>query len=370
MKKYSIILLLLVILVFITSCRNNTLYLEDATITLSLGLDHNENNSLVVYQSNPVFSKNAQDKYQVLSVDNILNDRQSRTALNATADGFVVNGKVQVLLLGKKLLETITPLDYLDTFYRDPKNAVNIIMIAVDGPVSDIMNFQEKSTPLLAVYIKDLIDTAYRDRITVKTELDDFHTQLSNKGVTPYITEIKKGEKNILITGCALLKNDGTYATSLNKDQSSLLMLLQGDTEQPANLSFKLSESEHQKNAIGIVVQKTKRRISTNYIEDKFHFDIEMDMDVNLLEWTYGPNAEKDKAMLEKVIREKLQQGFYEVITTIQDHAIDPIGLGNYARAYQYQQWKEVQNDWGEALANAEITVSPKVKIRSLGGLK
>jgi Ger(x)C family germination protein len=358
-------------MLIITTACGNAVPLEDTTITLSIGIDYDENNNLVVYQANPVFDKDAEEKQNVISVSNVLSLRQARNALNATTNGYVVGGKVQVILLGKKLLNSANPINYLDTFYRDPKTAVNVVMVAVDGPVSDVMNYKHKSYPFLSVYLKDLIETAYQNKITVKTELDKFYTQVYNKGITPYITEIKKGEEDIIITGSALLKNNGSYAISLNKEESMLLMLLQGDTDEPSNLTFKQSEDERNNNqSIGIVVQNTKHSVTTNYVDGKFYFDIHLDMNIVFSERTYAGNAEKNIGKLERIATEKLQQGFDQVIAIIQDNAIDPIGLGNYARAYQYHEYKEFQDNWGQALADAEITVTPKVTINSFGVIK
>ncbi|MDZ7542436.1 Ger(x)C family spore germination protein, partial [Clostridium perfringens] len=46
------------------------------------------------------------------------------------------------------------------------------------------------------------------------------------------------------------------------------------------------------------------------------------------------------------------------------------IGLGPYARAYEYAQWKKVQDDWGEVLSNADIKVNVKVKVNGTGTIK
>lgn len=366
MKRHFIIPLLLFALIFITSCRSHGVYLEDTTISLSVGMDLDKNNNLVLYQISPVFSEDAQSKHDVLSVANVLNARQARDALNASSSGYVVGGKIQVFLLGKKLLSAEPAMNYLDNFYRDPKPAINVILVAVDGPVADIMNFSPQSNGRLSVYLKELIETANRNRITVKTELDDFFSQTYNKGITPYITEIRKGEEEILITGATLLKNDGTYATSLNKDQTSLLMILQGDVDQPTNLSIKLTEND----SIGFTIQKVRRKVTSNYVDGKFYFDISLEMMVNFLELSSGTNASKDIKELENIAEERLQERFNELIAIIQEHTIDPIGLGNYARAYHYQQWKQVKNHWGEALAEAEISVTPKVTLKSFGIIK
>ncbi|MDC0759319.1 Ger(x)C family spore germination C-terminal domain-containing protein [Brevibacillus sp. AG] len=49
---------------------------------------------------------------------------------------------------------------------------------------------------------------------------------------------------------------------------------------------------------------------------------------------------------------------------------VDPIGLGKYARAYAYDEWKKVEDEWGRAFSKAKVTIHPEVKIISVGALK
>ncbi|MBM6649594.1 Ger(x)C family spore germination C-terminal domain-containing protein, partial [Bacillus sp. RIT 809] len=49
---------------------------------------------------------------------------------------------------------------------------------------------------------------------------------------------------------------------------------------------------------------------------------------------------------------------------------IDPIGLGLYARAYTYQDWKRFQNQWGKALSKADVNIKVHVKIGGMGTIK
>ncbi|WP_458259534.1 Ger(x)C family spore germination C-terminal domain-containing protein [Bacillus cereus] len=52
------------------------------------------------------------------------------------------------------------------------------------------------------------------------------------------------------------------------------------------------------------------------------------------------------------------------LIKKIQKAEIAPIGLGVYARAYTYKDWKRVQKQWGKALSKADV------KIGGMGTIK
>ncbi|MNG37666.1 hypothetical protein D3C84_1250870 [compost metagenome] len=70
------------------------------------------------------------------------------------------------------------------------------------------------------------------------------------------------------------------------------------------------------------------------------------------------------------MISELTQQQFNNLIKKIQQNQIDPIGLGLYARAHEYRQYKKVEEHWGETLSEADIHLTVKVKIGSTGPMK
>ncbi|MFK9094928.1 Ger(x)C family spore germination C-terminal domain-containing protein [Bacillus salipaludis] len=65
-----------------------------------------------------------------------------------------------------------------------------------------------------------------------------------------------------------------------------------------------------------------------------------------------------------------MQKQFEDLLKKIQKNKIDPIGFGLYARAYQYEQFKKMDNDWGKAFAESDIHVSVKVKVNSDGAVR
>ncbi len=73
------------------------------------------------------------------------------------------------------------------------------------------------------------------------------------------------------------------------------------------------------------------------------------------------------KEELIKRIEQELEQQFEHLIKKIQKKKIDPVGFGLYARAYHYKEYKKVEDNWGNALAESDINVSVKIDINSNG---
>jgi len=90
-------------------------------------------------------------------------------------------------------------------------------------------------------------------------------------------------------------------------------------------------------------------------------------MGIVMTERLFKFDVEKNAPLLEKQIADEVHKQMQQLIKKIQQAKIDPIGLGLYARAYEYEQWEKVKDNWGEALSKADINVKVKIKIQDMG---
>ncbi|EEL61507.1 Spore germination B3 GerAC [Bacillus cereus F65185] len=342
---------------------------EDVTLTLILGLDLDENGDLKVYLSSPVFNKEAKIKEEQYGVKSVT-VRNSREKFDTMAMALTSGSKTQLILIGKRLLKQKKWADYLDPFYRDPKNTVTTRIVAVDGPVSDIIYYTPKNKPRLPIYLTKLIETAHRRNVTAKTTLQDFHNQTKEKGMTASITALKKN-KNIKLTGTALLDEQNRYKLTITPKENLLLSILQNNIEGefPFTIAVPLQTESKEKHWISFSTQGTKVKTSAQY-KNHFMFNINVHMRITISERLFPFNVRNNGGELEKSIEKQLKSDLEGLIKKIQKAEIDPIGFGVYARAYAYKDWKGVQKQWGEALSKADVKVNVHVKIGGMGTIK
>ncbi|TMV47417.1 Ger(x)C family spore germination protein [Paenibacillus mesophilus] len=371
MRRSMPIMLLAVLLAIVPGCgdRND---LEEITLGLMLGVDMDEQDRIVYYLSSPVFSKEAKKKNEEYAV-RAITMRESRGKLDTLATGLTVRGKVQLLLIGKRLLQQKDWFSLLDVVYRDTKFAVNAKAVAVDGAVSDVIFFSPPDKPRLPQHMVKLIDTANRRNITVKTTLQELHRQKFEKGMTASISEVKK-DKDVVVKGTALLDEHGNYTGSLGSQETALLLMLQRRTKGDLSLMFSIP-SEKDGGAIdtsqlNLEVNSLKVDVRTAYEQDKFRFDISVHMMFGLVERLFRYDIREHSAKLQRSIEEQMKKQLDGLMRKFQAEQIDPIGLGLYARAHQYDAWKQVQDDWGGQMAKADINVSVKVKLKNMGAVK
>jgi Ger(x)C family germination protein len=322
--------LIAMVVAFVTGC-SDRVDLEDVSFSLVIGLDLDNDDNLVVYMISSAFSRDVKKKSEELVVTS-KTLRQARGKLDAQSVGVVLGRKTQLFVVGKKILQHEDWFKLMDAFFRDAKNTVTLRVVAVDGPVSDIIYLYPKDKPILPLYLSGLIDTKSRSSETVRTTLQELHRQLFDKGVTPYIAQVKREEgQEMSLVGTALLDQQGKYALTLDGPETSLLYILQNNTKK-SSISLTIPVPDMPRigpfhtDYVSFGTQKIKTKINSSYRENKFRFDYNIE--------------------------------------------IDPFGLGIYARAHHYKQFKEVEDHWGETLANADIHVSVKVKIQAMGPVK
>ncbi|MDQ0896503.1 MULTISPECIES: Ger(x)C family spore germination protein [unclassified Paenibacillus] len=369
MKKFNTISFILAALMFVTGC-GKAEYIEDQQFVLTEGIDFDENNKFIVYTSGPVFNKVARDKYKI-TFSRAKTMRESKGEINSKTSGNLAYGKSQNILIGKKLLQQRNSFPYLDVLFRDSRNEINANVIVIDGSVKDVMYTNMSDKGRIASVIKQLAESTYKTRVTVQTTLQEFHQQMKDKGMTPALTEMRPEKNELFISGIALLHKDGTYAASLNHQESSLLVLLQGDTENKIPLMFhfppEMFHTDEDMSFLSINIRKANRKIKSKFEDDHLTINIEMNVQIELRELMFTLDLEEQKKQLEKAVENELKKECEALIKKAQKNQVDPFQFGVHVRAHNYKDWKKVQDNWGKALSEATVNVSSKVLIQSIG---
>jgi Ger(x)C family germination protein len=333
----------------------------------------------MIYQASTIFNKDVKKKYEMLA-SKVNTLRQAREVFNSTSNGLIVVGKLQVMMIGEKLLKKEGIMPQLDVAYRDPKNTGNIRMVAVKGPVSSIMESNFVDKPALPLYLTQLLDVEKRYNGTISTTLQKLHMYMFDKGITPAISEMKKDKKGLVVTGSALLNDKGMYKMSLSRRESSLLLLLQQEAKPPVVLTVRMPSLPFKRpnrlqnvkgsDFITININNSKRNIKTRYKNNRFVFDIKMNLNVTLAERTFDMNMEKEKDRLSAIIAEQFKKEVTAFVEKVKKEKLDPFGFGWYARAYQYEHWEKNKDRWPDEFAKATVNITPNIKISSYGVIK
>lgn len=148
----------------------------------------------------------------------------------------------------------------------------------------------------------------------------------------------------------------------------------------PVSLTMKIPSTQVESNSdlkdtegkdfVTINVLNMNRDIHTGYSDNRFKFNIKMDFKVSVSELTFNMDIDKDRKKLTSLIAKQLNKDLNDLIHKIQKQQLDPFGFGDYARAFQYKEWKQVEDDWPSAFSKANVKVAPTIKILENGIIK
>ncbi|MCA1032689.1 Ger(x)C family spore germination protein [Bacillus timonensis] len=361
-RRYSLILMIMIV-VFPSGC-NDRLELEDQAITLVIGIGKDQEGKLSIYQTNPVFNELAKIPMTRLNtIDSSLRDaRQTFSSMNM---GRVVGGKVQVILLEKEILEEENILPILDVFYRDPKNSVNCLLVAVDKPVSDFIYYDIEPTTQLGIYLKNILLSNIDLSQSIDSKLLTFHYQMFDKSITPSLATLSVTPQSIEVVGTTLLDEKGKFAYSLNRKETTLHLFLQDKIKN--TVSFTIDNNDNLDKPISYSIDSVKRKVKTNFKDGLITFNININTVISLTEEFGKFDVEKDSKKIEKIIENQLKDDLTNLMKSYQSLKIDPVGLGAYFRAYHYEEFMKNQDNWGETFSNAVVNIRVKVKMKSFG---
>ncbi|TCP59132.1 Ger(x)C family germination protein [Tumebacillus sp. BK434] len=335
--------------------------LEEMSISLVVAIDDEEKNGLTMYQSYPVFSQTGQGKSRILKAT-AESVRDASGQMQSMSPGTIRSGKLQVLLIGKQFLERRAAGPYIDSIQRDAKNPTNVIVAVVDGAVDKVMQYNPKERTL-GPYLHELIDTAYKQGSTVETLLHECYNRSYEPGMTLALTEMEYLGNTARIKGTALLNKMGRYAGSLDREESMLLMLMQDELER--EVAYTLDGK-----GLSMNLAPVRHKVRTGWSQGAFQFEMKLKLNAEITEVSAESYHEQNIKAVEKMIATELQKEFQKLITKLQRLEVDPLGLGLYARAYQFKHWREAEKNWPAAFAKAKIHVTTDVTIENYGVIK
>ncbi|HDR4874868.1 TPA: Ger(x)C family spore germination protein [Bacillus cereus] len=352
--------------------------LEKVSLILLIALDRTTNGDMKVGISIPLFHKEKQQSTveQWVRASTVYN---GFSKLDTKLTGYVTSSKAEVILIGKKLALEKNWMRALDSSYRDPYATNNAKVVLVDGAVEEVFKVKGPGNQSLSSYINSVVESSIQNNQSISSSIQQLMREKNEQGMTQSIPIIKKNKNEIDTVGIAFLNHQGKYLTKLQKKDVKLFNLIK-KAKNSGRMILHLNipaKNDTQKDNASILVQSTKRKISVDFKEDTFLFNIDISMDVSIIEKTNVnfTNSRlynnKNIRNLEYVIQQKFNKKLKNMLQEMQNNKIDPIGLSLYARAFQYKEWKKInQEDWLKVLSKSNIKINTNVKIKNTGTIR
>jgi spore germination protein len=224
------------------------------------------------------------------------------------------------------------------------------------------------SHPRTGQYIDRLLEKETKAQNIPEVSLYEFTRDLLDDGIDPVAPILKQTEKDIIIDGIGLFKND-KYITKI-KPEKVLIFSILSDTIKGGETSIDLGEigRENESVMFSSLISKREIKVKSNAMQNRFTVNINIEIKGSVLEYIgeLKINKGKDRKELEKLISEYFSKETKEMIETMKEHKVDSVGLGKYVRnSLPYNEWKKLK--WDEVYPDLEVNCNAKVKIKDYG---
>ncbi|MDR0125617.1 MULTISPECIES: Ger(x)C family spore germination protein [Bacillus] len=363
MKRYLLISLMLVSIT-LSSCAQPRL-LDELNIAQAAGFDLLEEGEMKGFFVFPVFKREQQGSYQILSArSNTLSNIQFLVSEKSPFP--VVMGQVQVILISEKLATEVGMIDLMNYIYRDPIIGARQVFAIVGGEVEDLLYTKMNQTNLnIGVYIADLLSQNMRNGNEPLTNQHIFMNQMLAKGVDAYLPYIKKTSNAIHVTGVALFDNE-KMVDQIPGDKAFTFKAM---IENHKNGIYEFRLGDHAKTHV--VIENIKSHVSyqirkTEHLRRKPKVTITIKLKGELKEFMKYKRIDSPSILqhVEKEVEKRVAQQGEDLVQAFKKQKIDPLGLG---LRYRSKDKAMTPEKWDEIYPDVDVHIKCQMKIVQTG---
>lgn len=369
MKKLSIFIALILILIFLTGCWDYS-EIEDIAIASGITIDIDEDGlylvNVEIVDVNPSISG--------IDINPIIIEAKGYTIIEAIRNMIGLTMKRirwshgSYVIVSKEAAEKgLIPL--VDWIARHPETRLTVhILVSKEDTAKEIMLNEREFTKIRALeYEKFVKSSNYLSKLP-HIEVYRLINQISNKHLYSVLPTIELEHFNN--------KDYSQMIGSAYFSQGKLMGFL--DPMETMKYLFIVNEikggllivptGEDTNDRVSLDILKNKTHIDIDIQEDNITFIINLNTIVNIAEVDNGVNYSdiEGRAFLKKRAEEYLEYELKSFIKDVQqDIGLDIFGFGNMINKKNKRVWKTIEDDWNSLFKEVNIVVNSNIKIRN-----
>lgn len=370
MKRNCRLCAVLVILLFMNGCWDQDL-LKEARLLYGQAFDRAPNGELqatFIIRDVPSSEQQSPKNDVIYTVGHT--PKETHDHADEMLSRHFVTYKNRILLIGEELAkQDIYPI--LETFYRDPKSALNTRIGVAKGRAGDILSLKKVGNVLVIEELDELIKSKEETTTVPKVTLQKIYPVMLDPGedfVLPYLME--KGGR-VGVSQSAMF-HDHEFTGTLTSDESTMYLLLKDDMGIVARFTQKISTQEGQQNGqdfLSFNVEKIKRKMHLQVQSGgQITVKLNLNMKVSVIEY---PKDKLDKKKVVKELNQFLSKEMtslaQETLKKMQKARCDGLGVGRQLIAFHPQTWKKQKKDWGSNYQKVHFVPVVQVEITRKG---
>jgi Ger(x)C family germination protein len=276
-------------------------------------------------------------------------------------------GHRRVLLIGEDAMkEGIIPL--LDSVARVPENRLSTFIAVTKGKAADYLIANEKLERFPVEQMRELLQSNATIRTSVKEVISDIN-KVGTEALFPYL-ELKKstavGEKSEEIQAIGfVLTRDGKQVGVVQGEEAYGMRLLKGKFK-PFAVLLKTDRGD-----LSFEISKAASRIKPYVKGNDIHFDLKLNLDINILGTEAESDIIKDLPKIQKQVEQKMSMDTQQLLEILKSKQSDVIGFGQQLNRAFPQKWEsDWKPQWPALLSKCNFHVSVTANISRVGMIR
>jgi len=370
MKRFTLIGLLVIIVLSGCNHRNE---LKNLQLIYATSLDLNDKNEIVSTVS--VQSPGDRGKQrnapsnEVVSASGPTMEEALYKKISLQIVGPISTSKNQIMLISEKLAQRDLAV-LLDSAFRNSTDTTLALVAIVPGNASELINLKRTGTATIGEYLRKIIISARDETVIPHVTLHTLYPIFYDPGRDSFIPIIKKVGDRAEVDGVALMHNRRYTGFSLNADQSTLLLLLNGKRSDLCEIIRNVEEGHSKQDpsqyiSVNIVGMKRIKRV---WIDSEGKVNVRLNLKLKATIIEFGKDHLTDKPVIDhlnKRLSEMLTKESEQITKILRQSHSDVLGIGRDLIAFHPKYWKSI--DWDTVYPTIDFQTSINVEIISKG---
>ncbi|MDD2234428.1 MAG: Ger(x)C family spore germination protein [Desulfitobacteriaceae bacterium] len=302
--------------------------------------------------------------------------------LNTISGDFLFVGQLTSVIIGEEAAKRGVK-KLLDVFDRLPQLRRTIWITVTKSKAKTIL----ETTPSLAGVPSLTIEGLFRYRgensLAYPSNLNNMLIALSSRSTSPVAarltvvsSEAGEGENSqeIKLEGSGVFKGDQLVGWFDGSETRGLLWIT-GKAKHTTLTIAKLDELEEKQKYVSFYILTASKKIHTELKDQKLSIKIKITCQCTLIEQTGSRDMLTRELKLdretidafESAIASQIKEETWAALLKAQQYQTDVFGIGERFYIEHPQQFKEIQKDWPQLLADADFEISAAARIRRVG---
>jgi len=361
-KRKVLILIVICLNIFFSSGCYKYQAVEELAIAIGLGYDIEKNDGVIYADTSEtlLFKGNKQISNEVMTGRSNTIYTTQHELQSKMPKKWVLGGEIIYIISEERAKFGIK--DLIDALLRNQIRKDNAYIVISKQRAQDVFNLKPHMYSTVSEEVYSSLEYLYMENFfKINNEAYNvlqMYYQEGRKIVIPYIEII---ENRIQVTGLALFEED-KMVKKIDMGEARLINLLRNN-----NVISSIGITSEKADEYYDLICKSKLKVKVIYDEDKFNYDITINIRAELVTDSIDKKilSAKEAPKIENLVKKHLEKALDEEIEKMQSvYKIDWLDLGKYAAA-EFGRNKNYSSD--ENFCDAKINVNVKVKISTFG---